>query len=101
MIVNEEDFDALVEAVNNAQMRLADTYMLSVIAQLIDSVEEIKHKVDSMYEFLTEEDEVDTEEKTEVQAEEVQAEEVKEQKPTAPAKQKKIEKEEKSVEETE
>ncbi len=101
MIVNEEDFDALVEAVNNAQMRLADTYMLSVIAQLIDSVEEIKHKVDSMYEFLTEEDEVNTEEKTEVQAEEVKAEEVKEQKPTAPAKQKKIEKEEQSVEETE
>lgn len=101
MIVNEEDFDALVEAVNNAQMRLADTYMLSVIAQLIDSVEEIKHKVDSMYEFLTEEDEVDTEEKTEIKAEEVKAEEVKEQKPTAPAKQKKIEKEEKSVEETE
>lgn len=59
MLVNEEDFDALVEAVDNSQMRLADTYMLRVIAQLLDSVEEISEKVNHMYEFLSSEDEVE------------------------------------------
>lgn len=57
MIVNEEDFDALVEAVENAQVRLADTYMVRVLAQLLDTVEEMQAKVDQMYEFLSSEDE--------------------------------------------
>lgn len=66
MIVNEEDFDALVEAVENAQMRLADTFMLRVMAQLLDVVEEMHAKVEQMYEFLSSEDE---EEKTEISQE--------------------------------
>lgn len=56
MLVNEEDFDALVEAVDNSQMRLADTFMLRVLAQLIDSVEEISERVNLMYEFMSSED---------------------------------------------
>jgi hypothetical protein len=56
MLVNEEDFDALVEAVDNSQMRLADTFMLRVLAQLIDSVEEISERVNLMYQFMSSED---------------------------------------------
>lgn len=57
MIVSEEDFDALVEAVDNGQMRLADTFMVRVLAQLLDTVEEMHEKVEQMYEFLSSDDE--------------------------------------------
>jgi hypothetical protein len=75
MLVNEEDFDSLVEAVDNSQMRLADTFMLRVLAQLIDSVEEISQRVNLMYEFMSEEDdsaELSTTQKTEQIKSEVQ-----------------------------
>lgn len=84
MLVNEEDFDALVEAVENAQMRLADTFMLRVLAQLIDSVEEISEKVNQMYEFLSSDDE---ESKEETKADDVVVEAKEEVKQEAPAKQ--------------
>ena len=94
MLVNEEDFDALVEAVENAQMRLADTFMLRVLAQLIDSVEEISEKVNHMYEFLSSDEDESTEQKEENKTEEptVAKEEAKEEKAVKqPAKAKKSE----------
>jgi hypothetical protein len=57
MIVDEEDFDALVEAVDNSQVRLANTFMVKVLAQLLDTVEEMHAKVEQMYEFLSSDEE--------------------------------------------
>jgi hypothetical protein len=94
MLVNEEDFDALVEAVDNAQMRLADTFMLRVLAQLIDSVEEISEKVNHMYEFLSSDEDESAEQKEDDKVEEstIAKEEAKEEKAVKqPAKAKKSE----------
>lgn len=68
MIVNEEDFDGLVEAVENAQMRLADTFMIRVLAQLLDTVEEMHGKVEQMYEFLSSDDDETTKADTEAKS---------------------------------
>ena len=71
MIVDEEDFDALVEAVDNSQVRLANTFMVKVLAQLLDTVEEMHAKVEQMYEFLSsDEEETNTTKKDAVVAEE-------------------------------
>lgn len=67
MIVDEEDFDALVEAVDNSQVRLANTFMVKVLAQLLDTVEEMHAKVEQMYEFLSSDDEEQTESQKEVE----------------------------------
>jgi hypothetical protein len=71
MIVDEEDFDALVEAVDNSQVRLANTFMVKVLAQLLDTVEEMHAKVEQMYEFLSsDEEETNTTKEDTVVAEE-------------------------------
>lgn len=101
MIVDEEDFDALVEAVDNGQMRLADTFMVKVLAQLLDTVEEMHAKVEQMYEFLSSDDEDETVEKVEPEKEPASSKEeesVQNVKPTSKTKQAQKSSEETTVE---
>lgn len=65
MIITQESYDNLVEAVNNAQTRLADVKFLEILEQLLPVIDEMKFKIDAIENFLSSDETVENQETVE------------------------------------